>query len=221
MTASKLDARSIFLIAFVACLALVAAWYYLRFQPRQAQIVQLQSEVETAQAQADLYRSASVRLPELKTRVAALQLEQSQFLRALPNAAQFGTVLDEVRRNVTAAGAQLSSFNVQTGAGTNLPSGVRPISLTVGVSGQFTQVFQALRSIETMNRFTNVTTVGIQVPQASSFNPSLESTMGLTVYTFDPSQAAPAAANGTPEAPAAGAAPAPAPATDTTSGGVR
>lgn len=217
MTASKLDARSIFLIALVGCMAVIAGWYYLRFQPRQAQIVQLQTEVDSAQTQADLYRSASVRLPDLRTRVAALEVEQSQFLRALPDAAQFGTVLDEVRRNVTAAGAQLSSFNVQTGAGTNLPSGVRPISLTVGVGGQFTQVFQAIRSIETMNRFTNVTAVGIQVPQASSFNPPLESTIGLTVYTFDASQATPVAADGTPAAPAVGAAPA----TDAASGGVR
>lgn len=219
MTPSKLDARSIFLIALVSCMALIAAWYYLRFQPRQAQIVQLQGEVETAQTQADLYRTASQRLPALRTRVAALQIEQSQFLRALPDAAQFGTVLDEVRRNVTAAGAQLNSFNVQPGTGTDLPSGVRPIALTVGVSGQFAQVFQALRSIETMNRFTNVTTVGIQVPQATSFNPPLESTMGLTVYTFDAAQATATAAGGTPEAPAAGTAPAPA--AGSTSGGVR
>ncbi|THF71305.1 pilus assembly protein PilO [Deinococcus sp. Arct2-2] len=219
MTPSKLDARSIFLIALVSCMALIAAWYYLRFQPRQAQIVQLQGEVESAQLQADLYRTASQKLPQLRTRVAALQLEQSQFLRALPDAAQFGTVLDEVRRNVTAAGAQLNTVNFQPGTGTDLPSGVRPIALTVGVSGQFAQVFQALRSIETMNRFTNVTAVGIQVPQATSFNPPLESTMGLTVYTFDAAAATATAAGGTPEAPAAGTAPAPA--ADSTSGGVR
>lgn len=220
MTASKLDARSIFLIALVSCMALIAAWYYLRFQPRQAQIAQLQSEVESNQMQADLYRTASRQLPALRTRVAALQIEQSQFLRALPDAAQFGTVLDEVRRNVTAAGGQLNSFNVQPGAGADLPSGVRPIALTVGVSGQFTQVFQALRSIETMNRFTNITAVGIQVPEASSFNPRLESTVGLTVYTFDASQATPTAAAGSaPTAPAAGTTPAPA--AGTSSGGVR
>ena len=152
-------------------------------------------------AMGSVKRGRLLREQGLRERAVLLEVERDQFLRALPATAQFGTVLDEVRRNVSAAGAELTTFTVQSGAGTDLPGGVRPISLNLGVSGQFAEVFRALRSLETMNRFTNVGGLGLQLPQATSFNPVLEGTLNLTVYTFDPEQAA--AGTGTEAAPAA------------------
>ncbi|EYB67302.1 type IV pilus assembly protein PilO [Deinococcus phoenicis] len=176
----------------------------MRFQPRQQEISLLKSELDTTRLTAETYRAAQRNLPELRSTVARLQVEQDQFLRALPATAQFGTVLDEVRRNVSAAGAKMTTFTVQNGAASGLPGGVRPIKLSLGVSGQFAEVFRALRSIETMNRFTTVGGMTLQLPQANSFNPNLEGTLNLTVYTFDQTQAAGSAGPGaTPEAPAA------------------
>ena len=67
----------------------------------------------------------------------------------------------------------------------------------MNVSGTFPQLFQVLRSLETQNRFTTVSTVGLQLPTATSFNPPLEGALGLTVYTYDPAQ------GGAAEVPAA------------------
>lgn len=198
----KLAPRSLFLLVLAGCALLLLAWFLMRFQARQQEITLLQGELETTRLTAESYRAAQRGLPELRATVARLEVERDQFLRALPATAQFGTVLDEVRRNVSAAGAELTTFTVQNGPGAGLPGGVRPITLNLGVSGQFAEVFRALRSLETMNRFTNVGGLGLQLPQATSFNPALEGTLNLTVYTFDQAQAA-QGAGAAPDAPPA------------------
>ncbi|GBF05131.1 type IV pilus assembly protein PilO [Deinococcus aerius] len=202
----KLAPRSLFLIVLGVCALAVLCWYLLRYQARQQEISLLQGELETIRMNADRYRAAQRGLPELRQTVARLEVERDGFLRALPANAQFGTVLDEMRRSVLAAGAEMTTFNVQPGTATGLPAGVRPINLNLGVSGPFAAVFRALRSMETMNRFTTVGGVNLQLPQATSFNPRLEGTLNLTVYTFDPAQAA-SAPGGTGAAPSAPAAP--------------
>ncbi|WP_216328495.1 type 4a pilus biogenesis protein PilO [Deinococcus aestuarii] len=203
----KLAPRWVFLIVLAACVLAAMMWYFLRFGPRQQEITLLRGDLELTRSRAEGYRAAQRALPELRQTVARLEVEQDQFLRALPATAQFGTVLDEVRRNVTAAGADLTTFTVQSGDVAGLPGGVRPINLSLSVRGRFAEVFRALRSLETQNRFTTVGALGLQLPQADALDPQLEGTLGLTVYTFDQTQAG-AGAGAAPQAPdAAPAAP--------------
>ncbi|MBZ9751686.1 type II secretion system protein M [Deinococcus sp. HMF7604] len=202
---TKLAPRNIFLIVLAVCLLVGALWYVMRFQARQTEISGLQSELDSVNARVLTLRTNAARLPALREEVANLTTEQQIFLSALPQTANYNAVLDEVRLNASAAGAKMSGFTVANGNVTGLPAGVRPISLNLNVSGQFGQLFRFLRSLETMSRFSTVTSVNLQLPQATSFNPTLESTMGLTVYTFDPTQAGTGTegSGGTPEAPAA------------------
>ncbi|ACO46736.1 type 4a pilus biogenesis protein PilO [Deinococcus deserti] len=216
---SKLAPRNLFVLMLGLALAVIAMWYTFRFQPRQQEISLLRADLDTAQTRVAQLRSAAAQLPELRKTVERLKVEQAEFVRALPQTANFGTVLDEVRRTTAATGADMSTFSVQSGNTAGLPAGVRPIGLNLSVSGTFAELFQTLRALETMGRFTNVNTIALQLPQADSFNPNLESTMALTVYTFDPAQATPGAAGDTPGAPpAAPAAPASPPAGGTSGG---
>ncbi|SMB94928.1 type 4a pilus biogenesis protein PilO [Deinococcus hopiensis] len=207
----KLAPRSLFLIVLAACALLLIAWYFGRFQPRKNEVVQLQGDLDLLRTQAETYRAAQRGLPALRKTVAGLQVESEQFLRALPPTTQFGDVLDEMRQDVYASGAEMTAYTTQAAQISGLPAGVRPLSVNLGITGQFAEVFRALRSIETMNRFTTVSGLSLTLPKATSFNPQLTSTLNLTVYTFDPTQAG--ATPGTaPAAPGAapGAAPAPA-----------
>lgn len=207
----KLTPRNLFFVVLAACVLIVVLWYTVRFQARQQEISLLQSDLETAQTRVAVMRSNAAQLPALREEVAKLKVQQDEFLAALPQTANYYRILDEIRLNASAAGASMSSFNVSNASGTTLPGGVRPINLNVNVSGTFGQLFQLLRSVETMSRFTNVNNVALQLPQATSFDPVLEGTLALTVYTFDPAQASTPAAGTTPQAPgAAPAAPAPA-----------
>ncbi|UBV41816.1 type 4a pilus biogenesis protein PilO [Deinococcus taeanensis] len=208
---TKLSPRNLFLVVLAACLITAALWYTMRFQTRQAEITALNSELETVRSRVTVMRSHAQALPALREEVTKLKVQQDEFLAALPPTANYYSILDEIRLNAAAAGAEMTSFSVGNAtAPTTLPAGVRPIALNVNVSGRFAQLFQLLRSVETMSRFSNVNNVSLQLPQAVSRDPVLEGTLALTVYTFDPNQASSAAAGTTPQAPAAApAAPAP------------
>ncbi|CAM3702665.1 type 4a pilus biogenesis protein PilO [Deinococcus frigens] len=201
---TKLSPRNLFLIVLAVCLLVLALWFVLRFQPRQQQITELQSQAEPLQTRVDTMRAAAQRLPALRESVARLRTDQQEFVTALPQAANFGAVLDGLRRTTAATGATLNTFAVQGGgADSGLPGGVRPIGLSLGVSGKFAQIFETLRAVETAGRFTTVNNVALQLPAATSFDPELQGTLGLTVYTFDPAQASAQAEGGTPQAPEA------------------
>lgn len=208
---TKLSPRNLFLIVLAACLLVLVLWFMLRFQPRQQQIVDLQSQIDPLQLRVTTLRTAAQALPALRERAATLRADQQEFLTALPSAANFNVILDELRRTTAASGATLNAFTVQGGgAAAGLPSGVRPINLSVGVSGKFTQLFETLRALETAGRFTTISNVALQLPAATSFDPDLEGSLGLIVYTFDPAQAG-GPTGGDPQAPAIVPAPANAP----------
>ena len=187
-------------------------------RPRQDTINTMRDDLTAKQTTADQYRTAAAAVPRLKASIDKLEVDRAEFVRALPVNTQFGQIIDQLRSNVGAAGATLGDLtfapsSIQAG----LPAGVRAMDINLEASGRFSQLFQTLRSLETQNRFTTVDNFEMTLPAATSSDPPLESTMNLTVYTYDPTQAAASAAAGTPNAaPAAAPAPA-APA----SGGIR
>lgn len=212
----KLSPRNLFFVVLAACVLVAGLWYSLRFQARQAQISDLSGQLDTLNSQVVQLRAAQAGLPALRQTVEKLKVDQADFLAALPQTANFGSVLDELRVTTAATGAQLTNFAVATGNVAGLPSGVRPIGLNVTVQGRFSQLFQTLRAIETTGRFTTVNSVVLNVPQASSLDPELDGTLGLTVYTYDPAQAGSSA--GSSAAPQAPTAP---PSSTPSSGGVQ
>lgn len=196
---AKLAPQYLFALAAALFVAVLALFYTLVISPKYAQISALRDDLSARQLTETQYRSASAALPTLRTRVAELEVERSEFLRALPPTTRFAQVVEQLRANVSAAGAEMGNLNFTPAgtAGVTLPTGVRSVGITMNVSGTFPQLFQVLRSLETQNRFTTVSTVGLQLPTATSFNPPLEGALGLTVYTYDPAQ------GGAAEVPAA------------------
>lgn len=199
---SKLGPRNLFFLVLALCLATVALWYTFRFKARQDQITQLRGDLDMAQSRAADYRTAAAGLPALRESVAALKVKQEEFLKALPQTANFGGVLNDLRQITAANGVTMSSFTVNAGNATNLPAGVRPLGLNLSVNGKFRDLFRTIQAFETMGRFSTLDTVALQLPQADSLDPKLEGTLGLTVYTFDPSAGTPAVP--APAAPAGG-----------------
>lgn len=205
---AKLAPQYLFALAAALFVVVLALFYTLVIQPRYAQISSLRDDLSARQLTETQYRSASAAVPNLRTTVARLEVERSEFLRALPPTTRFAQVVEQLRANVSAAGAEMGNLSFAPAAtgSVTLPAGVRSVGINMNVSGTFPQLFQVLRSLETQNRFTTVSTLGLQLPTATSFNPSLEGTMGLTVYTYDPAQtgaAVPASASSA-AAPATG-----------------
>lgn len=204
-----------FLIVALLCLLTLGLFYQFYYRPKQDTLTTLRSDLETKQSTAQQYRAQVATIPELTARANKLEIERAEFVRALPTTQQFGQVLEQLRTNASATKTQITSLNFANNTNANLPAGVKPFDIDLAVKGQYGQIFQLLRSLETQNRFTTVNTVDLQLPQADSFNPTLQSNVKLTVYTFDPTQAATPTTATTGSDPAA----APAPAAPATTGG--
>lgn len=208
---SKLPPQYLFALVLALCVAVIFLFFSMVIRPRQDTINTMRDDLAAKQTTADQYRVAAAAVPQLKASVDKLEVDRAEFVRALPVNTQFGQIIDQLRSNVGAAGATLGDLtfapsSVQAG----LPTGVKAMSINLAASGRFSQLFQTLRSLETQNRFTTVDNFDMTLPAATSSDPPLESTMNLTVYTYDPTQAAASpVAGGTPNAaPAPAAAPA-------------
>lgn len=213
---NRLNPKYIFFLALALSFLILGLWYTFRYQARQTEMTDLKSQIETAQLQVQTYRQAEAQLPALREEVAGLREERAAFVAALPQQNQMAAVLSEIRRNAQATGTDIQGVAVSTAATTtDLPGGVRPIPISMQMGGTYTEVFRTLRSMETMNRFSTIDLLSLQVPEATSTDPELGGTMNMTVYTFDPSLAtlptegAAVTADGTAAAPAAPAPAAP------------
>ncbi|GHF99511.1 hypothetical protein GCM10017783_09470 [Deinococcus piscis] len=195
MTKTRLDPKYIFFIALALSFLVLGLWYTFRYQARQQEIATLKTDIETAELKVSQYRQAQAQLPALREEVAALRQERAEFVAALPQNNEMAPLLSEMRNNAQASGTQIEGVNVSAGPATaDLPGGVRPIPITMNMAGSYGEVFRTLRAMETMNRFTTINQLTLQSPEATSFDPELTGALSMTVYTFDPSLAAPPAA---------------------------
>ncbi|AZI42722.1 pilus assembly protein PilO [Deinococcus psychrotolerans] len=205
----KLKPRDLFFIVVGLCLIALVMWYFLRFQARQQEIQAVQTSLDDADTRLATLQGQQAQLPQLRTDVRALEQEQEVFVRALPSTVKMGQVIRDVQDSASAAGGKIDGITVASSAEANLPAGVQAVNLNVNVQGRFAPTFRTLRSVETMGRFSKITSVNMTLPAPNDTDPNLNSVINMTVYTFDPgtTQATPAgepgAAPTTPNAPSA------------------
>ncbi len=216
MNNNRLDPKYIFAIVLALSFLVLGLWYTFRYQARQEEMSNLRTEIETATTEVNTYREAQKQLPALRQEVAQMETERAQFVAALPQTNDMSQVLSELRANATANGVDIRGISADGSSNsdnTNLPGGVRAIPLQVSMSGTYGEIYRTLQTAETMRRFSNVVGLTMDMPQASSFNPDLNGTLDMTVYTFDsalaaaPVEGGAGSGEGTDSAPTAPAAP--------------
>jgi type IV pilus assembly protein PilO len=217
-TAPTLKPRDVFLIVLGLCVILLLAWYFLRFQARQLNIQDVQSQLDQSSTQLATLQDQQSKIPALRADVKELEARQQVFVKALPSTLKMGQVLSDLRDSVSAAGGSLEGVATAPSADlAALPSGVQATNLTINLKGKFAPMFRTVRSVETMGRFSKITNLSMTLPAPNEVDPDLNSVLNMTVYTFDPAKVQPGGATavpgGAPAAPgAAPAAPAAAPA---------
>ncbi|AFZ69238.1 type 4a pilus biogenesis protein PilO [Deinococcus peraridilitoris] len=204
---SKLKGRDVFLIVVVLVVLASALWYTLFYSASKAEIDNKKLELESLATQVQASRAAVAQLPALQQDVAQLSLQRDELLRALPATAKMGSLLSEIRTNVLASGAELTGVTQGGGQAAGLPAGVRPLGISLSLDGQFAPLYRVLKSLEAMNRFSTINSVGLTMGNPESFDPKLSGQVALTIYTFDPSAAGQAGNNAPNAAPAAPSAP--------------
>ncbi|MFN8510968.1 MAG: hypothetical protein U0Z75_10510 [Deinococcaceae bacterium] len=193
---NRLKQRDIALASIFVTVLLLISWYFSMYQTVQADIVQKQTDLDAAQGRLRDAEAAERLLPELRKAVGDLKVQQDAFLRRLPKAVDLSTFFDELRLGVSGSRAELMSLSQNATAPTTgaLPSGVQAISINLKVDGTFGAIYQTLRSIEQLQRFSTISGVTLRLGnEIFTFDPKISADINMNVYTFDPNVAAAAA----------------------------
>lgn len=170
---------------FLVCALLAGAIWNFMVKPQDEKITEKETTLEQKKLQLQQYKDAAAQLPSLREEVAKLEVERQEFLDALPKAAQFGKVVQDLKTTIQTSNTQMRSVDFSAGSNQDLPAGVRPMAINLSLGGKFGEIFQALQRLETQGRFTNVNSLNLQMPTATEQDPVLESGLVLTVYTYD------------------------------------
>ena len=171
------------LVAISASVLLALLWYFYLYTPTKAQIEGLRAENSALEADIELGRAARANLPGLRAEVARLKEQRDVFLAQLPEENEVAELLDQLRS--AARDANVSFTGLQnSGAGSEIVSGVRLLNFTLATEGNYARTIQFLRSLEALPRFTRVQRVGLNAVAEETADPTLSASYDFTVYVY-------------------------------------
>jgi type IV pilus assembly protein PilO len=193
MMLSRLSSRNIALIIVGVCALLGILWWTLLFTPTQANIATLQTEIgdelapapESLRGRKQIGEQARATVTQLCGTVASLKTEQAVFLQKLPDRTKLADLIDDLKNKILASGAEINSISPSTAAAANLPAGVRTLNLALALEGTWSSITNVLQSVESLQRFSKIETVGLSTSTANSFNPKLGTQIAMTTYVYD------------------------------------
>ncbi|TVR91685.1 MAG: hypothetical protein EA416_09060 [Trueperaceae bacterium] len=177
----NLRQRDIAIIVVVLTLVAGVLWYFYMYQPSQDRVAELESEIVRLETEIRRGEDARRNLPDLRLAVALLEEERRVFLSQLPTESQVAALIDSLRLTSDQAGTLINSFGQST-AQTNVQD-VRAIGFTIATEGTFVQTMGFIDTLEDLQRFTKLNTVGLSVAD-DQVDPVLNSSVGFTIYVF-------------------------------------
>lgn len=181
----KLRQRDIALAMIVLSVVAAVLWWFFLYQPTQDRIAELQAEIARLDTTIADGERARANLPQLRQTVAELEADRAEFLRQLPLESEIGDFIEQIRVTASESDVEVLSFN-QGNASENIQD-VRPISFTVNNRGDFGATMGFLQQLETLQRFTKISQVGLSssdAEDASPDDPLLNSNYTFTIYVY-------------------------------------
>ncbi len=177
----NLRQRDIAIILIVSTVVAGVLWYFYMYQPSQDRIAGLEGDIVRLETEIRRGEDARRNLPDLRLAVALLEEERRVFLSQLPTESQVAALIDSLRLTSEQAGTVINSF-AQGTAQTNVQN-VRAIGFSIATAGTFAQTMGFIDTLEDLQRFTKLNTVGLSVAE-DEVDPVLNSAVGFTIYVF-------------------------------------
>lgn len=180
---SSLRQRDIALIVIVLTILLGVAWFYYMYRPAGERIDALEIQIDGLNA--DILRGETARdnIEALRAELERAQVERSAFLAELPRESEVAGLLNQIRIGAQAAEVQFESINQSGGAGEQIQD-VRPIGFSVSTQGEYLETMNFLDILESLQRFTKIRQVGLNVEDDGIDSPNLNATYDFTVYVY-------------------------------------
>jgi len=177
----NLRQRDIAIILIVLTVVAGVLWYFYMYQPSQDRIAGLEGDIVRLETEIRRGEDARRNLPDLRLAVALLEEERRVFLSQLPTESQVAALIDSLRLTSEQAGTVINSF-AQGTAQTNVQN-VRAIGFSIATAGTFAQTMGFIDTLEDLQRFTKLNTVGLSVAD-DEVDPVLNSSVDFTIYVF-------------------------------------
>ncbi|MER3443397.1 MAG: competence protein [Armatimonadota bacterium] len=185
---ARLGQREWAIIIILASLLLALGLYFFLVQPMRSEIGLLRSQIDELSVQRDRGRAAERALPQLRATIGDLELQRQRFFRELPPQEDLSQVLTLLTQLARRSGVTLKTIGRTTGG--SEVAGVRTINLAIQVESPFPELFTFLKQLENLQRFATVAGLNLTVGAESS-NPTINSSMTMTVYVYTGQAAAP------------------------------
>ncbi|CAN5625252.1 hypothetical protein BH23DEI1_BH23DEI1_21660 [soil metagenome] len=178
----NLRQRDIALILVVLTIVGGVLWYFYMYSPSQDRIAELEGDIQRLDTEIRRGEDARRNLPDLRLAVALLEEERRVFLSQLPTESQVAALIDSLRTTAVDSGLVLTSF-AQSGATTDVQN-VRSIGFSVNGNGAFGESMGFLGTMENLQRFTKINTVGLGASEDDTDDPDLSLSVGFNIYVF-------------------------------------
>lgn len=187
MKLPKLNPKQTLIASVAGSLVLVGGWYMLRFQGVQDRLTEAHAQLENTESLVQQARMTQRGLPKLKAEVAEFERKRGLFLESLPSTTQYGDLTAQARRAVGVGGASVKTvrFSKAATVDASLPAGVSPVMMSFDLQGNFAQIFDSVRALEGMSRFSNISSMRLNMPAPNATDPLITSAVDLRVYTYD------------------------------------
>lgn len=177
----NLRQRDIAIILIVLTVIAGVLWYFYMYQPSQERVAELESEIVRLETEIRRGEDARRNLPDLRLAVALLEEERRVFLSQLPTESEVAGLIDALRTSAEAAGVRINGFGQST-AQSDVQQ-VRAIGFNVATDGTFFDSMGFIDSLENLQRFTKLNSVGLSVSD-EAVDPLLNTSVGFTIYVF-------------------------------------
>lgn len=178
----NLRQRDIAIIAIVLSLVAGALWYFYMYRPTQDRIAELESSISLLDIEIRRGEDARNNLPDLRLAVAQLEEDRRVFLSELPTESEVASLIDQLR--LSAADADVIVQSLSQGSAQEAIQDVRPIGFDIATSGTYGQTMDFLTRLESLERFTKIRQVSLNIDDNSSTDPDLNATYNFTVYVY-------------------------------------
>lgn len=187
--------RSIFILAGLGLVVIVAAYWFLLFSPLQSRISQHDTQIEEARQQLVVLQTKLAQLGTMKDEAAKNQGRLLELAKLVPETAELPSLILEIQALATEAG--ITFMKVSPGQAT-VSAGFQVIPLTLEFSGSFFDIndfiYRAeqlasapgrLLSVQDLKLDLNSKSSSSQQP-SSGFSPTLGVNMTLNAYERNP-----------------------------------
>jgi Tfp pilus assembly protein PilO len=194
--------REVYIIAAVAAVVLIVAWYFLLFSPKRSEQSDLQAQIDTQKTTLATARQEVIRLESYKKTAPQSRAEIVRLGKMLPQAEGIPSLIIELTRTADASGVDLTSITRGTTTLGN-PYGVQSVSIQV--VGRFFDVEDFVYRLENYVAFRNanfrvtgrlleIANLTMQTGSTSDGSvPPVTTTIVLNAYLWALPAAAPAA----------------------------